>query len=109
MHISQSFAYKMAAKSTGIDTERNYVTVALCISGDACYVTTELATCAIVERLMLPHATVQSHRVNDHVSYSIIHFMYNIVKKGGSVVEWLSCWTQAQKGPGSNRSRDAVG
>jgi len=29
--------------------------------------------------------------------------------RGGSVVEWLACWTQAQKGPGSNRSRDAVG
>jgi len=28
---------------------------------------------------------------------------------GGSVVEWLACWTQAQKGPGSNRRRDAVG
>ena len=26
----------------------------------------------------------------------------------GSVAEWLACWTQAQKGPGSNRSRDAV-
>ena len=22
---------------------------------------------------------------------------------GGSVAEWLTCWTQAQKGPGSNR------
>jgi len=28
---------------------------------------------------------------------------------GGSVAEWLACWTQAQKGPVSNRSRDAVG
>jgi len=28
---------------------------------------------------------------------------------GGSVAEWLACWTQAQKGPGSNRTRDAVG
>jgi len=28
---------------------------------------------------------------------------------GGSVAEWLACWTKAQKGPGSNRSRDAVG
>ena len=27
----------------------------------------------------------------------------------GPVAEWLACWTQAQKGPGSNRSRDAVG
>jgi len=31
------------------------------------------------------------------------------LKRGGSVAEWLACWTQAQKGPGSNRSRDAVG
>ena len=30
-------------------------------------------------------------------------------KKGGSVAEWLACWTQAQKGVSSNRSRDAVG
>ena len=29
--------------------------------------------------------------------------------KCGSVAEWLAYWTQAQKGPGSNRSRDAVG
>jgi len=28
---------------------------------------------------------------------------------GDSVAEWLACWTQAQKGPGSNRSRDAIG
>jgi len=28
---------------------------------------------------------------------------------GGLVAEWLACWTQAQTGPGSNRSRDAVG
>jgi len=27
----------------------------------------------------------------------------------GSVAEWLSCWTQAQKVLGSNRTRDAVG
>ena len=27
---------------------------------------------------------------------------------GGSVAEWLACWTQVQKGPGSNHSRDAV-
>jgi len=26
---------------------------------------------------------------------------------GGSVAEWLACLTQAQKGPGSNGSRDA--
>ena len=26
----------------------------------------------------------------------------------GSVAEWLACWTQAQKGLGSNRSRDTL-
>jgi len=31
------------------------------------------------------------------------------IARGGSVAEWLACWTQAQKGPGSNRSSDAVG
>ena len=28
---------------------------------------------------------------------------------GDSVAEWLACWTQAQKGPGSNLSHDAAG
>jgi len=27
---------------------------------------------------------------------------------GGLVAEWLACWTQAQKGLGSDRSRDTV-
>jgi len=31
------------------------------------------------------------------------------VTRGGLVAEWLACWTQAQKGPGSNRCHDAVG
>ena len=29
--------------------------------------------------------------------------------RGGLVAEWPACWTQAQKGPGSCRSRYAVG
>ena len=28
---------------------------------------------------------------------------------GGSVDEWLACWTRAQYGPGSSHSHDAVG
>ena len=28
--------------------------------------------------------------------------------RGGSVAEWLACWTQAQKGPGLNHSRVTV-
>ena len=38
---------------------------------------------------------------------SISHIMLLILR--GSVTEWLACWTQAQQGLGSNRSRDAVG
>jgi len=41
--------------------------------------------------------------VDRHLDYS------NHIYRGGSVAEWLACWTRAQKGPGSNRSRDAVG
>ena len=37
-----------------------------------------------------------------------IGFIYH-TRTVGWVAEWLACWTQAQKGPGSNRSRDAVG
>ena len=39
----------------------------------------------------------------------VIRFIRLHSPQGGSVAEWLACWTQAQKGPGSNRSRDAVG
>jgi len=44
------------------------------------------------------------------------HSMISVHKWGGGsvhtgrlVAEWLACWTQAQNGPGSSRSRDAVG
>jgi len=32
-----------------------------------------------------------------------------LTRKGGSVAEWLACWTQAQQGLGSNRSLYAAG
>jgi len=32
-----------------------------------------------------------------------------LLREGGSVAEWLACWTQAQKSLGSKHSRDAVG
>jgi len=38
-----------------------------------------------------------------------VQFFWPTVSDGGSVAEWLACWTQVQKGLGSNRSRDAVG
>ena len=55
------------------------------------------------------------HRVNK--KYEMIHTssIDALLKplpmsgQGGLVAEWLACWTQVQKGPGSNHSRDAVG
>jgi len=34
--------------------------------------------------------------------------MLGLGEEGGSVAEWLVCWTHAQNGLGSNRSRDAI-
>jgi len=43
-----------------------------------------------------------------YVAFSV-YIIDTFSHTGGSVAEWLACWTQAQYGPGSNRSRDAVG
>jgi len=51
---------------------------------------------------------IGSSKLNCLRQYVIISIL-PVLNKGGSVAEWLACWTQAQKGPGSNRSRDAVG
>jgi len=42
------------------------------------------------------------------LTQSVFRFCYGDFW-GGSVAEWLACWPRVQKGPGSNRSRDAVG
>ena len=42
-----------------------------------------------------------------HDGYIPYSLLYNV--RGDSVAERLACWTQAQKGLGSNRSRDTVG
>ena len=36
--------------------------------------------------------------MRNHLAYTHTHI------RGGSVAEWLACWTHAQKGPGSNYS-----
>jgi len=38
-----------------------------------------------------------------------IHVQMQICHAITAVAEWLACWTQAQKDPGSNCSRDAFG
>ena len=41
-------------------------------------------------------------------AFKSAYIMFQLINKR-SVAEWLACWTQTQKGLGSNRSRDAVG
>ena len=48
-----------------------------------------------------------------NTSYSLTYLLtYFLFKKKivatGTVARWLVCWTQAQKGPGSNRSHDVI-
>ena len=52
------------------------------------------------------------HNVYPLIALGCVHESFEIrglYPLGGSVAEWLACWTQAQKGPGSNHSHDAVG
>jgi len=54
----------------------------------------------------------RSYTVSSIVSCKLIGLGPNFstgIGLGGSVAEWFACWIQAQKDPGSNRSRDAVG
>jgi len=55
--------------------------------------------------LKATHWKQQGHNTTEWRVLKLIQGPYY----GGSVAEWLACWTQAQKGLGSNRSRDAVG
>ena len=52
---------------------------------------------------------IDLHAVLYDASEDVRHPSKMLPPLGGSVAEWLACWTQAQKGLGSNRSRDAVG
>jgi len=56
---------------------------------------------------VVTHCTVATER-RWRVKLRNITSLGNVLG-GGSVAEWLACWTQAQKGLGSHRSRDAVG
>jgi len=67
---------------------------------------TNHATCVIIGHIMCYFIVIQPHEGGSIASFSyptsstmviIIHYYCS---KGGSVVEWLACWTQAQKGPG---------
>ena len=62
--------------------------------------------------ILLERSTHRLERLTAHVD-AHLHppqkWRSHDTTRGGSVAERLACWTQAQKGVGSNRSRDAVG
>jgi len=64
-------------------------------------------TAVRLRTINLPYAVAQHEAIN--CSNGLRKSDPVRLTRGGSVAEWLACWTQAQKGPGSNRSRDAVG
>jgi len=52
-------------------------------------------------------AAICQNSLTARVTSGLLHDYNNLWS--GSIAEWLACWTQAQKGPGSNRSRDTFG
>jgi len=60
-----------------------------------------------MQRLLNFGKPLNQHKWNGAISG--VHISPDSIQRSGSVAEWLACWTQAHKGPGSNRSRDAVG
>jgi len=53
------------------------------------------------------HSAAQAERIVREYGArrAVVVLHYSIT----GLAEWLACWTQALKGPGSNRSRDTVG
>jgi len=68
-----------------------------CITAEPIQVLLEIWTCGNPRSHVLGRFRTGKGTFGAHTQYL-----------GGSVAEWLVCWTQAQKVPGSNRSHDAV-
>jgi len=68
-------------------------------------------SCVLHRRLGKPVGAVSEAERDrtKRIVYSIIYGVGKLADSDRKIAEWLACWTQAQKGPGSNRSRDAVG
>ena len=111
-NISQSFTYKMAAKINWRGYGTNYVTVILFIQSirpgesklefSIWHIPAGLVTSdyrhiiSILNWVWVPTL----------IGFSFVfHFQSSTLRlrRGDSVAEWLACWTQAQKGLGSNR------
>jgi len=55
------------------------------------------------------YLTLNVRQLRKHDIVAVGQFVSVRCLLGNSVADWLACWTQAQKGLRSNRSRDAVG
>jgi len=74
-------------------------------------------TVRIADRFKLSVLTAYSTALHTHdtthtpssFNYLFSFFDRDTIQVGGSRAERLACWTRAQYGLGSNRSRDAVG
>ena len=60
--------------------------------------------------MLIKHAILITNPLTCHnIIGTVGVFQPPSLSMGGSLAEWLACWYQAQKGLGSNHSRDAVG
>jgi len=59
--------------------------------------------------VFLPSLSVILFQLTRYKKNKKTGYVVAVIYRGGSVAEWLACWTQTLWGPGSNRSRDAVG
>jgi len=72
--------------------------------------TRESITCRAALRLTVRLNDDAELRPPERPPARVVNSFYDSVTiAGGSVAEWSACWTQAQYGPGSNRSRNGVG
>jgi len=126
-NISESFTHKMAAKTSWHRYESKlrhchpvYSNIAQCVCVARWKWRSCVRACDAVWQRRRSRTAPAIHRRLATTGYSrhltckrpICTAAFCIITpapRGGSVAEWLACWTQAQNGLGSNRSRDAVG
>jgi len=108
--VSGSDVYLSSASSSGLTAVEIIAIIVGCVVVVAvvCCVLGTTVDCVLhIYRSVKPRS--RRTELDQSINQSINLLLYNS-SNGGSVAEWLACWTQkALKGSGSNRSLDAVG
>jgi len=99
--------------ATGKRQQMNYIRSVALLTKCLCYVPKQTPVHRVEVRWCRPRSRQPMNAVGGGGRPTNLahkqHLLHSTHYRGGSVAEWLACWTQAQKGPGSNCSRDTVG